>query len=62
MRLLRCLIPGITLVSYALAQELTPDVSAEKHHYQVRLCLYRRGLSCNLIRAIRVMSPVFVRS
>lgn len=39
MRLLRFLTTGVTLVSYALAQDLTPEVSAEKHHYQVRHCL-----------------------
>ena len=36
MRLLSFLVTGVTLVSYALAQDLTPEVSAEKHHYQVR--------------------------
>jgi hypothetical protein len=35
MRLLRSLIAGITLASYTLAQDLTPEVSAEKHQYQV---------------------------
>ena len=39
MRLLRFLATGVTLVSYALAQDLTPEVSAEKHQYQVRHCL-----------------------
>ena len=36
MRLLRFLTAGVTLASYALAQDLTPEVSAEKHQYQVR--------------------------
>jgi len=36
MRLLSLLVTGVTLVSYALAQDLTPEVSVEKHDYQVR--------------------------
>ena len=36
MRLLSFFVTGVTLVSYALAQDLTPEVSVEKHHYEVR--------------------------
>jgi hypothetical protein len=43
MRLLHFLTAGVTLASYALAQDLTPEVLAEKHHYQVRLRPRRCG-------------------
>jgi len=45
MRLLGFLITGATLVSYAFGQDLTPEVSAEKHHFQVRLGLFRYDFS-----------------
>ena len=62
MRLLGLLTTGVTLVSYVLAQDLTPEVSADKHHFQVRLCLFRCDLGRDAKRIIRVMSPVFVKS
>ncbi len=62
MRLLNFLITGLTLVSYALAQDLTPEVSAEKHHYQVRLCLVHCDFSRNIKRVTRAMLLVFARS
>jgi hypothetical protein len=61
MRLLGFLTAGVTLVSYALAQDLTPEVSAEKHNFQVRLCLFRRDFSRDAKCIIRAMSPVFVK-
>jgi hypothetical protein len=51
MRLLRFLTAGVTLASYALAQDLTPEVSAEKHQYQVRYCPPRCGFRHKLINA-----------
>jgi len=42
MRLLRFLLTGVTLVSYALAQGLTPEVSPEKHHYQSDVARLRK--------------------
>lgn len=42
MRLLRLLTTGVTLVSYTLAQGLTPEVSAEKHHYQSDVARLRK--------------------
>ena len=52
MRLLGFLITGVTLVSYALAQDLTPEVSAEKHHFQVRLRLFLWDFSHDIKRVI----------
>jgi len=63
MRLLSLLVTGVTLVSYALAQDLTPEVPAEKHHYQVRgFCPFRCAFGRDIKYISRVMSPVFVRS
>jgi hypothetical protein len=62
MRLLRFLTTGVTLVSYALAQDLTPEVSPEKHHYQVRHRPRSCGFGHKFKCVTRVMSPVFVRS
>jgi hypothetical protein len=62
MRLLGFLVTSVTLVSYALAQDLTPEVSAEKHHFQVRFRLFYCDLSRHIKRVIRVMLPVFVKS
>lgn len=64
MRLFSFLVTGLTLLSCARSQDLTPEVSAdaEKHHYKVRLCLYRsRVLGRDLKCVIRVMSPVSVK-
>jgi len=42
MRLLGFLTAGVTLVSYALAQDLTPEVSAEKHNFQSDVARLRK--------------------
>jgi hypothetical protein len=39
MRLLSFLVAGVVLASRVLAQDIDPEVTVEKHHYQVRLRL-----------------------
>jgi hypothetical protein len=39
MRLLSILVAGVVLASRVLAQDIDPEVTVEKHHYQVRLQL-----------------------
>ncbi len=39
MRLLSFLVASVVLASRVLAQDVDPEVTVEKHHYQVRLLL-----------------------
>ncbi|KAI0254742.1 Hsp90 protein-domain-containing protein [Lactifluus subvellereus] len=54
MRLLSFFITGFAVLSYVLAQDLTPEVPAEKHHYQSDVARLRKIV-------INSISDVFLR-
>jgi hypothetical protein len=61
MRLLSFLVAGVVLASRVLAQDIDPEVTVEKHHYQVRLQLASH-VRLTAERVLRVTLPAFARS